>query len=189
MWSAENQKLLISLSSTFKCAHFMNQFSCQHCPLFSVAFLPWEFSYDFTQWIQETVITAAKDYFWRLLAGMGAASIWKLISFCCTGETLVLGYGKHCLCCHTAGLRRSLVLLSRKTNYLLSTKKSFLKFSAWSREDSFILFFLVSGSIIYYTAKLIFRIVASCLSYKPGIYLCEWHDQNQAWLLLCFWLS
>lgn len=50
-------------------------------------------------------------------------------------------------------------------------------------------FFLVLGSSMYSIRKWISRIVASCLGQESGIFLCEWHAQNQTWHHSCWCAS
>lgn len=127
--------------STFICTHFMNQFLGQHCPLFWTAFFPWEFSYDFTQWIQETVITCSQS----LLLPRWWLPAFESYCLSIVLETLLLWtHRKAQLCAHAVMLQTSedtSVLLSRRTNYLLSFKNLLLRFNAWSPDDSFVSFF------------------------------------------------
>lgn len=77
-------------------------------------------------------------------AEMMAASLWKLLSFCNIGNAPALNVGRHSFCAHAVVLQASKdtsVLLARRTNYLLSFKNLLHRFSSWSPDDSFVLFF------------------------------------------------
>lgn len=144
---------------------------CQHCPLFWVAFLLWKF---FSQWIHETVLTAAKDFFcWNDgCQHLNSHFEWTGGTPCLAGEgsTVTL-----------QTFEATSPPLARKTSHFLSYENLF--------DGGWRVFFLVLGSSIYSIGKWISRIAASCLGQGSGIFLCEWHAQNQTWHHSCWCAS
>lgn len=140
----------------------MHHFLYQHCLLFWVAFLLWEF---FPQLIHETVLTAAKDFFcWN-----DGASIWIFVLD--KLEALLAELWKSVLS-HYRHLKIPLLLW-------------LWKLVRWWLEG----FFLVLGSSLYSIGKRISRKVTSCLGQESGIFLCEWHAQKQTWHHSCWCAS